>query len=253
MKALRAAHRLGGVVSARRTRERREAARAIVSGAASWSLLLLARDLASSSGAPVSTAPARVGTSPTAAGAARPAADGGDLVFVGAQKLAAATGLLGGLTGATVLVVVDIADATTGAIFSYGYPYYNGRRLLFSVPSAGHVACCHGESGLGDRNTEFFAVEDGSRALCGSFDRTQTGAAELACYDKGGELSPNAANTNDCTSTYAASQTTAIGAYGDGSFGVTMRLRALGIIPTTSTPDVARRLARLLAAACEVA
>lgn len=231
---------------------RREAARTAIAGSAAWSLLMLADDLAATPGSAVDTAPVRVGADLTAAGAARPAASGGAYAFAGTQRLATATGLLGGATGATVVYVGE-ATSTTGTVYAYGTPYYDGRRAYLGISGTAYsIVAGNGESALGNRNNIFAPVGTGTRAVAATFDRTQAAASELMVYDSGELSAPTASVANDTTGTYQATQAGSIGAYSNGTVGVTMDLRAIGVIAATATAGEVRRLSRLLAAACGV-
>lgn len=254
MRPLRAGHRLGQAVSAVTASHRAEASRGLLASSAEWSLLFLADDLRGSDGAAVDSAPARVGTAPTSAGASRPARDGRALVFGGTQQLDTAAGLIGGVTGATVIVAMA-TTAASGVIFCYSDNtlYYDGRKMLMAIPSAAHIAANNGESVLANRNNVFAPVGIGLRVFAATFDRAAVGAAEFAIYDNGAQVQPDAAFTNDTTGSYAASQAGTIGAYESGANGLDASLRAFGLTATTLTADQVRRLSMLLNAACGAA
>jgi len=234
----------------RDARERREAARTAIAGAAPWALLALGSDTARTPGEAVDTWHARVGTSPTSSGALRPAADGHDLLFGGAQRMSAATGLIGGQTGVTSVCMVDV-QSSTGMLWAYGAQgYYDGKRAIAYRPGSGELLAGNGESVLADRANVRGPVGIGMRVLGTRHNRAAAAGAELAVYDRGAKATPTATVDNDTTGTYDAAQACTIGAYSNGTEPLTGRFRAIGLVASALTDDEIRRLSLLLEAAC---
>ena len=247
MRPLAAATRTGSPASAR---QRREGARSIVAGAAPWALLTMACDAAWAQGAAVDTWHARVGTSPTAAGAARPAVDGRDLLFGGAQRMSGASGLLGGVSGATAFAVVQ-ATSTSGQIYAYGTgPYYAGKRSTMGKTAALTVAVGNGESDVDDRTTSYHTIGSGMRTLAAWHDRSAASGSETQCYDDGNIAPLSSAFDNDTTGNFASGEALTIGAYSTGSSYVTGRYRAIGLVAAALPAGEVRRLSLLLESAC---
>lgn len=252
MRPLRAGDRLGQPASARRFARRSEAALALLSGTADWSVLAFAADTAANAGAAVSTLNARRGTSPTAAGAMRPATLGNAIVFGGAQLMTGETGILGGATGATIVAVCEMTG-TSGTLAAYGNPYYADRRMYAGLSgTALSVIAGNGETALANRNNIFAPIGAGMRAVATTHDRTQAAASELAVYDNGSLSTPTASVANDTTGTFQASQAFTIGAYSNGTASATMSLCAIGVLSSAASAQSVRRLSRLLLAACGV-
>jgi len=246
MRPLAAAARTGSPASAR---QQREGARSIVAGAAPWALLTMACDAAWAQGSAVDTWHARVGTSPTAAGAARPAVDGHDLSFGGAQRMTGATGLLAGATGATSICMME-PIGTSGVWWGYGDAYYDARRAVAGSAGALVATAGNGETGVASRTYVNVAITAGMHVFATRHDRTAAAGSELAIYQDGKQCAPVASLDNDTTGTYAAGQVLGIGAYPSGSIYVTARYRTLGIVAQALPAAEVRRLSLLVEAAC---
>ena len=252
MTPLRARHRLGQPVTPRLRTQRAQAAAGLLPGAAPWLLLCDARDIAAAQGAAIDSWPARVGTAPTASGALRPAVAGRGLYFGGAQRMTAASGLIGGLSAVTSIFAASV-ESTTGLIWEYGTPrYFNVRGALAGMGGATTTLTVgNGESSAGNRNTRDYAIGTGGRVVASVHDRTQAGTAELQCYDGGEPATATGAFTNTTTSTFAAAQPMTIGSAVGGVGPITATMHLIGFVGEALDAMTIQRLSRLVAARLE--